>query len=294
MPSQTWSMTCMRAASDNSGYDLSRVESIASNRNSPCRSMTAYDYKVGSLGAIQRVAVDFCGADPLICTGAIKECSNLFASKFGRLSLAEIREAFSMCAARQLGDINIIAYKGVFTAGIFGEVISAYAAVRDAVVAALDKEAEKEEREALDREVEAKQEQCKKDVIAEFQAAKISNTRFISVDKIPIQWPGILKDAGLLESDPKLWVEAKNATKDKFKADTRKIKELRVLNAQQADKLESMAFTMTDRERIGQQMFENPDVLPEELFIAATQLYGRMLVFKQLAQYVQPTHQLFI
>lgn len=199
-----------------------------------------------------------------------------------------------MAAAKQLGDINIVAYRGVFTVSIFGEVISAYATVRDKIVAELDKAAGKELDDEKEMIAEAKQEQCKKDVIAEFQAAKISNTRFISVDKIPIQWPGVLKEAGLLESDPKLWVEAKNATAAKFKADTRKIKELRILSAQEADKLESMAFTMAEREKIVQQIFENPDVLPEQLFIAATQLYGRMLVFKELARYVQPTQQLFI
>lgn len=280
------------AASDNSGYDLARVEAIAS-KIAPCRLINDLDYKIGAIGAIQRVAIDYCGADISICAGAIKESMLLYRNKFGRMSLEDIRDAFEMAAAGQLGDINIIAYKGVFTVAIFGEVITAYSIVRDKIVAELDNAAGKAIEAEKERIAEERQEECRKQVIAEFEAAKIKNTRFISVDKIPIQWPGILKDAGLLGSDPKLWVEAKTATTAKFKADTRKIKELRILNAQQADKLESMAFTMADREMICQKMFENPDVLPEELFTSATQLYGRMLVFKQLAPYGLDSQELF-
>lgn len=261
-----------------------RVESVAGNIY-PCRQINDFDYKIGALGSIQRVAVDYCGADLSICGEAIKESVTLFRNRFGRMSLEDIKDAFEMAAAKQLGDINIVAYRGVFTVSIFGEVIAAYATVRDKIVSELEKAAGKELDEEKERIAEARQEECRQEVISAFIALQKENGKFKSVENIPIHWTGILKDAGLLGSDGKLWVEAKNATTAKFKADTRKIKELRVLSTQEADKLESMAFTMTDRERIVQQMFEQPDVLPEELFTAATQLYGRMLVFKQLAPY---------
>lgn len=245
------------------------------------------------VGTIQRVAVDFCGADALTSEGAIKECGELMRTKFGRISIGQIRDAFEMAACGQLGEVNIVAYKGVFTVAIFGEVMAKYARVWDVVVSELDKAQAK----ALDDEQEArkaaKQEQCRLDTIAEFEALKIENTRFDAAEKIPIQWAGILSDAGILPGDKSLWIKAKHDIADNFKKDCKDIRELRVLAPLQADKLESMAFTATDRERILKQLFEKPDELPADLYIPAMQLYGRLLIFNKIAPYATPQTQLF-
>lgn len=282
----------MRAASDNTGYSIERVGAIAVNRYNPCRTVTDYEYKVGSVGMIQRIAVDFCGADPLICQGAIKESSSLYRKKYGRLSLAEVKEAFEMAAAKQLGDISIIAYKGVFTVAIFGEVIEAYSKVRDAIVDALDQAEKKEAQQEQEALAAARQEVYRNEVILNFKLLQSKNEQFGTIEKIPVQWPQILQDAGLLKSDPKLWIEAKSATAAKFKADTQRIRDLRLISTQEADKLESRLFTQVERERICQQIFEQPDVLPQELYLQASQLYGRILVFNQIANYVPPEHAL--
>ena len=288
MPSKIWSETLKRAASDNSGYPLLRVEAIAVNRYSPCRETPDYEYKVGSIGTIQRISVDYCGADPLICQGAIKGSSNLLREKFGRLSLEDVNAAFEMAAARQLGEINIIAYRGVFTVAIFGEVLEAYSKVYDQIVAALD-EAEKRAAEKLqESEHDLKLAAYRVDVIEKFKALQIENTEIESPEKILYPWLTILQEAGLLKSDAKLWVEAKVATAANFKAETRKIRELRIISKHEAEKLEGRLFTQSERDDICKRLLDDPEGFPKELLPLAKKLYSRLLIFTQIAPYVQP------
>lgn len=276
------------AASDNSGHPILRVSAIAASRYSPCRALPDYEYKVGSVGTIQRLAVDFCGADPLICEGAIKGSSNLLREKFGRLSLEDVKAAFEMAAARQLGEINIIAYRGVFTVAIFGEVLEAYSKVYDQIVAALD-EAEKRAAEKLqESEHDLKLSEYRNQVIEKFKALQVENTEIERPEKILPPWLTILQEAGLLKSDPKLWVEAKVATAANFKAETRKIREFRIISKNEAEKLEGRLFTQSERDSICKKMFESPDLFPDELLPLAKKLYARLLIFTQIAPYVQP------
>lgn len=73
-------------------------------------------------------------------TGCVKtdelvfdECAEFIVTRFGHLNIQEIRQAFRLAAAGELGDVKLDAYFGTFTVGMLGKVLAAYKDYRDRV-----------------------------------------------------------------------------------------------------------------------------------------------------------------
>lgn len=84
----------------------------------------------------------------------IFSCMELMRYKFSHLALSEINEAARQYSSGNLG-INIVAYNGIFTASMFGELLSAYCSRRDKIKMAIAEEQLKQQRE-IQHEEESK------------------------------------------------------------------------------------------------------------------------------------------
>ncbi len=89
----------------------------------------------------------YCGATADINEEVIEESVDFCLKRFAHLGVDEIREAFSMAAAGELGEIDLAAYHGRFTIKILGEVLRSYSSFREKVVNEL-RRAENEAAEA--------------------------------------------------------------------------------------------------------------------------------------------------
>lgn len=84
-------------------------------------------------------------------TGCVKtdelvfdECVEFVTTRFGWLNIMEIRSAFRLAAAGELGEVKLEAYFGTFTVAMLGKVLNAYKDYRERVVKEI-REAEKAE-----------------------------------------------------------------------------------------------------------------------------------------------------
>lgn len=64
-----------------------------------------------------------------------EECLEFVIARFGFLNIGEVRHAFRLAAAGELGDVDLKAYWGTFTVGMLGSVLSAYKDYRDLISA---------------------------------------------------------------------------------------------------------------------------------------------------------------
>lgn len=95
-------------------------------------------------------------------TGCVKtdelvfdECVEFTTTRFGWLNIMEIRSAFRLAAAGELGEINLQAYYGTFTVAMLGKVLAAYKEYRERVTAEIrlaEKEAEIEQAQVFKSE----------------------------------------------------------------------------------------------------------------------------------------------
>lgn len=100
-----------------------------------------------SLGdELAHCAVNYSGARE-VSDDLFGEAVEFVMTRFGSLGVSEIREAFRLAAAGELGDVDMKAYYGQFTIVILGAVLTAYVLYRRRVVAAIER-AEAEQREA--------------------------------------------------------------------------------------------------------------------------------------------------
>ena len=93
------------------------------------------------------VELEGCARDYTGCAntpeGTFDECVEFVMTRFGWLNIKELREAFRLAAAGELGNVSLAAYHGLFTVGILGNVLAAYKEYRDRISAEVAK-AEKE------------------------------------------------------------------------------------------------------------------------------------------------------
>jgi hypothetical protein len=67
----------------------------------------------------------------------LDELAEFASTRFGHLGVREIREAFRLAAAGELGDINLRAYFGNFTVVMLGDILRAYDRYRQRIVASV-------------------------------------------------------------------------------------------------------------------------------------------------------------
>lgn len=85
---------------------------------------------------LQFVAMSYCGSAKTDET-VFDECMEFAEKQFGHLNLGEIREAFRLGAAGELGEVDLQSYYGLFTVATLGAILRAYDDYRKRIVAAL-------------------------------------------------------------------------------------------------------------------------------------------------------------
>lgn len=85
---------------------------------------------------LEFAATSYCGAAKTDVS-TFDECMDFTVRRFGHLACDEIREAFRLAAAGELGDVNMQSYYGLFTVTMLGAVLHAYDEYRNRIVAAL-------------------------------------------------------------------------------------------------------------------------------------------------------------
>lgn len=101
---------------------------------------------------IGELMISYCGAtEDGTHIGIFRTCAELMAHKFSEMSIGEIREAFRLAAVNEI-DANLIAYKGVANAVMFGNLMAAYKEHRRKYVAEIVKQQEIEQREKMQSE----------------------------------------------------------------------------------------------------------------------------------------------
>jgi len=99
-------------------------------------------------------ATNFSGARD-VPDDMLDEAAEFVSTRFGQLAVVEIREAFRLAAAGEIGDVDMKAYYGQFTIVILGAVLSAYLVYRTRITAGIKRaeaEAEAEAAAATRRE----------------------------------------------------------------------------------------------------------------------------------------------
>lgn len=260
--------------SDKSGVGLSRLETITKGNLNPVRRLTQQQYDVESALTIGKTAESYCGVSAMEPANrtAIKECAKMFKTKFPEIGLNEIDEAFSMAAA-QLIDVKLTAFSGRFTVAMFGAVMSAYRAFRNDVLVQLSKGADIEAEEAEQVQNEKRNAEYRAHVVSEFTRLKVENRQIESADKVPAVWPKILRELELIDGNSDLWIEAKNQVCAGFIRD--------VANGE----FSILIGDSTSCRKLAEKIKNDPDFFPLELKPAAEILYGRWIVFSNLAPF---------
>lgn len=92
-------------------------------------------------------ATNFSGARD-VPDDMLDEAAEFVATRFGQLAVVEIREAFRLAAAGEIGDVDMKAYYGQFTIVILGAVLSAYVVYRTRITAGIKRAQSEAEAEA--------------------------------------------------------------------------------------------------------------------------------------------------
>lgn len=82
---------------------------------------------------LEYCARTYCGA-PKTDEGVFDELVDFVLTRFGHLGVSEIREAFSLAAAGELGNVDMNSYHGMFTVLMLGNLLKAYNEYRVAIV----------------------------------------------------------------------------------------------------------------------------------------------------------------
>ncbi len=273
-PTKNFSEWALKWTCAKTGVSRSRMEVIAEGHLNPVRRLDSATLNGRGMVMIGRVAETYCGVDLQQASNkqAVADCLKLLKTKFPEFGLNEIYEAFSMAAA-QLIDVNLTAFGGRFTVAIFGNVLSAYRTFRNNVLVQLSKGADMETEEAEQVENEKRNAEYRAHVASEFARLKVENRQIESADKVPAVWPKILREMELIGGDAAKWIEAKNQVCADFVRD--------VANGE----FSILIGNSTSCRKLADKIKTDPEFFPEELRPAAEILYGRWIVFSNLAPF---------
>lgn len=251
--------------------------------SAPIRALDAN--KAGELVffELKSIATSYCGAqDNKIESFVWKECVEFVRANFAHIGVNELREAFSLAAARKFEGVEMTAYYGRFSVEILGRVLTAYDEHRRSIHAALVNEQHEAQRAA---ELEAVKDRQRAELEAanarRFELVK-KNTSVPTWFSVPtgeyeiMQGLGLLKDFDAKEKG-RIWIEAK------FEA----LEEYKRLRASLTIEARAM-YSEFDMRAIERNLADAPDVLPEKIKPRAEQIYKKMLVFASLAPYAPP------
>lgn len=236
--------------------------------------MSATEFKMTAMAHVSSLAETYCGADikSAVNVKVFGECVKLLRSKFGELGVVEIHEAFSMAAAQKI-KADLTAYGGKFTVAMFGNVLSAYRTFRNAILHKMSEGHGVLEREAEAALIEQKREAYRLHVLGEFARLKNVNKQISKPEDVSLGWARILSDEGLIAPDGELWVQTKLDVRRQFMAS---------IAAGQPDITIGSAQYCR---RLAQRLTDDSELFPSDLRQRAVILYGRRLIYKELAAY---------
>ena len=153
----------------------------------------------------------------------LEECSLFIYDHFYNLGVNEIKQAFELCAANKIENVNMTAYYGKFTVAMLGDILTAYTKYRNNEYIKIKELHQKNLRgDTFVNEVDHKNFIARQEVIAEFKSEleKKKNgqpLKYNSHDEIRIHWPKILIDNGIIQLDSetksKIWSESQHLVK---------------------------------------------------------------------------------
>lgn len=273
-PTRNFSEWALQWTCNKSGVARSRLDVIAEGHLNPVRKLDSMALNGRGMVMIGRVAETYCGVDiqQAVNKQAVVDCLKLLRTKFPEMGLNEIDEAFSMAAA-QLIDVSLTAFGGRFTVAMFGAVLSAYRTFRNNVLVQMSKGAEQEAEETEQAENEKRNAEYRAHVVSEFTRLKVENRQIESADKVPAVWPKILREMGFINTNTALWLQAKQQVCADFVRD--------VANSE----FSILIGNSTSCRKLADKIKTDPEFFPEELRPAAEILYGRWIVFSNLAPF---------
>ena len=166
----------------------------------------------------------YCGIKKNDFNYQILEESVLFIyDHFYNLGVNEIKQAFELCAANKIENVNMTAYYGRFNISMLGDILSAYTKLRNQAYKEVNEQHQKNLRgETFVNEVDHKNFVARQEVIKEFKTEleKKKNglpLKYNSHEEIRIHWPKILIDNGIIQLDDetkkRIWSEAQHLVK---------------------------------------------------------------------------------
>lgn len=213
---------------------------------------------------VEHCAATYCGA-PNTPADTMTECVRFVLSQFGHLCPSEIREAFRLTAAHEIG-ASLNAYNGVFSVRILGEVLSEYEDYRALAfrkVRSQMNDAGEENRAAVLKEAFGG---------FEDQLARVMQSNpYGAWQEIPAAFARAVVERGLinfsLEEKGKTWRSAKSIAAGRVPQ--------KIMDAK-------TPFERNKWVQVRDQMQADPELFPGELQPEATIIYAQILLWEKL------------
>lgn len=266
------------STSEKAGVSNALATTIAEGIMQPNRSIPDHEYKLAAAAEITKVMDTHTGAPVEKNVSVISECVRVFRQRYGGLSIREIRTAFDLAATGEI-EANLKAYGGIFTVGIFADVMTAYQKFRRKVHDTILKEKDRHEAQEHERRHVERHEKFKADVYDQFEQLRISNDLIQAPEQINLGWVKVLSKTRQLElghPNSEAWIKAKMDILTTWKESVRTRQYDLTL---EQTKIQKRAYEIAT---------SNDDFFPEFLRNKATNLYWRRLIFAALAQYSKP------
>lgn len=202
---------------------MTDVENVIKSRTEALKCMSVEEVMVNLPKAIESIASSFCGA---VLGNQLKEtvteCYGFLSLMYDGLSIDEIKRAFVL-AAKGMIEADLVAYKGVFSVKILGDVLEKYLVYRNRIASAM-RNAEKEQdyQEKLTKRDLFYKSQAGRQQIADFwenQLAKCIAMADINATKVTSKLYEYLDKCGKLRLEPAVKREYMRKAKEVYQAE---------------------------------------------------------------------------
>ena len=255
------------------GIDSSRsdVEAVQEGMRLPIRDLGSGEGQISALAAIQTAAQAYTGANiDDMPAQTWKACVELVTTQFAHLGIGEINAAFQHAAAGKI-DADLRAFRGVFTAGMLGDILKKWGEYRQQIQAAIINarhEAEQAEKEALRRDRAKLDDRL---VMERLKSLMRYNPDVESWKDVHAWWFDKLDNGGHIPQGSRgaYWRLAKKETVAEFK----RAKGL------------GLSLAREQAKRVMRSLHDDPGLFPPDLKDRAIVIYKKMLVHSVLAEY---------
>lgn len=237
----------------------------------PIRDLGSGEGQISALAAIQTAAQAYTGANvDDMPAQTWKACVELVTTQFAHIGIGEINAAFQHAAAGKI-DADLRAFRGVFTAGMLGDILKKWGEYRQQIQAAIINarhQAEEAQKEAV-RQARARLDD--KLVMERLESLMRHNSDIESWKDVLKNWYDKMEQAGLIPKENRgpHWKTAKREAVLEFKR----------------SKGVGLFLAKEQAKRILKSLHAEPDIFPPDLQDRAEVIYKKMLAFSILAEY---------